>query len=371
MLVHPDAYDIITGAQQAFRNGEFGFLLHWARGANGQSVQEYPGFPSPEKDLQMSCSALCIRIQLHMMPEPADAPETRSAGLVHIDRIVHGLPCRVGKTCLRYAHTQAVDGGIGQTVTGPVVFQVAAYRFLPVVRIAVECCHPLPEIGMRRQHLGAHPGLYAGGPPGGADDAHGDFFVEVQLTGKEIGDGRQLVYTFGRNHLPAGLRHIFQRSGGGFTGHHEETDPRMGGGGFFLFSIRPDAHSDGPFHIGLAGGDPNFSHHDIPDRQGFFGRHVHLVRTARGERGHLHHPFAMLIRSGPGLKSGEINGDHGARGRIAPNGRMHALLYHHMIGEDGGEPKASFLRRCIHEAVQADEARPYGSENPRHKYCYS
>src|SRR5690606_31087865 len=150
------------------------------------------------------------------------------------------------------------------------------------------------EGGIGGERGGVHPGFDAGAAPVAADDADGHAGELVDVFGEVVADGGEGAGGLGSGDFPAVILDL--DGGGGRLGDGaldlDVTDQReVGRGGDVDRGVVGVGH--GPFHVGLAGGDPHFAHEDVGEGDGVVALDDEIGAFGVGGSGvEFDHPFA-------------------------------------------------------------------------------
>src|SRR5690606_26450263 len=142
-----------------------------------------------------------------------------------------------------------------------------------------------------------HPGLECAAAPGAVDDADGRIQRAVQGDGEVAGDGAEFAGAFRGGGRPAAVGGG-EGDGGGVALDVEVADEREAGGGDFFPGIGGVA--EGPFHVGLAGGEPDLADEHVAHDDGVFPAHDEFARRSGGGQRRQRHAPAPVGRGGGG-----------------------------------------------------------------------
>src|SRR5690606_20309043 len=118
-----------------------------------------------------------------------------------------------------------------------------------------------------------------------------------------------------------------ERDGVGVALDVEVAEEREAGGGDFFPGIGGEA--EGPFHVGLAGGEPDLADEHVAHDDGVFPAHDEFARrSGGGQRRQRHAPAPVGRGGGGGALPGEGDGDAFAGIGGAPDRQRLALLEH-------------------------------------------
>lgn len=127
--------------------------------------------------------------------------------------------------------------------------------------------------------------------------------------------------------------------GGGFgdVGGGEDAEEGVVGGGDFLLGAI--AVGDGPFHVGLSGGEPDFADEDVLDDDGFWSvGHFEFLSVGIGlEAGEAEGEGSVGICFGGGVMVAKGDGDGGSGIGPSPNFGAGFLLEDGAVRENDGE----------------------------------
>jgi hypothetical protein len=177
------------------------------------------------------------------------------------------------------------------------------------------------------QRRAGHPRLGGRAAVGGLDEPDGDAQLVAEPAAHEVADAAEGTDGVALAAHPS-ARHIVLCLVVRLLLDHHESEHGVALAGDDL--VAAVGGSDGPLHVGLARAEPHLAHEDIAERDGFVGRRDgHLVRAARGERGHHEAPAAVLAGDGGLGHAGDLDADALARLGPSPDGQ-HGVALHTM-----------------------------------------
>lgn len=183
-----------------------------------------------------------------------------------------------------------------------------------------------------------HPAFDGGAGKGALDDADGNAEFLLKFLAEVVGDGRGFGGGFGIAAFPLGeaVTIFVEWFVPVFAGGTKEAEVGQIDVGL-AFGFKGVA--DGPTHVGLAEGDPDFADGDVVDGDGVLARDGQGVAGAG--RGGLKEelPFTLGV-GGDGVPHAPtgLDGDVLAGGSEPPDGVAGLLLQDHVIAKEVGEP---------------------------------